>query len=458
MEPFCCLLYLAAALPAAPAASNSEDEKVLREAKVAAEGPALLDYLRRHTLTAAQREQVRTALPRLGHDEFKVRQEASTALLRMGPAIVPHLRRALDDPDEEVRERLRAALAALEPGTRPGVSAAVVRLVRTRPPAGAVAVLLAYLPEAEDETVEDETVMALAVLGVSDGKVAAAVADALKDADPVLRSAAAVILGRSGTAEQRAAVQALLADPNPLVRFRAAQGLLAARERAALPALAALVSEGPLTTALRADELLACTAGPRAPRLFGTDAAARRRSRAAWETWARLHGAADLARRPVDLPPFHPTLRAAAAARRFVVALLRDEREMARSLSDLPFLVNGEQVMNARGDLEQFLVPFARNLGNQGLDSRVLWTRFVEPAPRKASLAERDFLARFRKERICRIEVVCPDSEPAAPLAPGLRPDGSAFFTLALQVRLGGDRPRVVALHLCSTVLDVGGW
>jgi HEAT repeat protein len=148
MAHFCRLLCLTAALPLPPAPSVSADEKVLREAKVSADGPSLLEYLRRRTLTAAQREKVRGLLPRLGDDDFKVRQQASAGLLALGPAVVPHLRRALDDPDEEVRERLRAALAVLEPAARPAVSAAVVRLLRARAPADAVPVLLAYLPEA----------------------------------------------------------------------------------------------------------------------------------------------------------------------------------------------------------------------------------------------------------------------------------------------------------------------
>jgi HEAT repeat protein len=448
VSTFCCLLCLAAALPAAPAVTNSEDEKVLREAKVGGDGPALLDYLRKHTLTAAQREQVRTQVPRLGNDDFKVRQQASAALLALGPAIVPHLRRALDDPDEEVRERLRAALAVLEPAVRPAVSAAVVRLVRVRAPAGAVAVLLACLPEADDETVEDEAVMALAVLGVTDGKVAAAVADALEDADPVRRAAAALVLGRSGTPEQRAAVQGLLADPNPLVRFRAAQGLLAVRERAALPALAALVGEGPISVSVRADELLACVAGPRAPRVFGTDEAIRRRSRAAWDAWVRRSGASDLARRAVDLPPVNPTLRAAAAGRRFVLALLHDEREVVKAHSDVPFLLGGETVLPARSDLEQQLVPLGQNLRNQVSNPLVLWTRFADTAARKESATERDFLARFRKEGVCPIEVLWAGSEVPVQLLAGQRPGSIDFSDLVLQVRLGGDRPPVVALEV----------
>jgi HEAT repeat protein len=434
VDHLCGLLCLAAALPVAPATTASEDEKVLREARVSADGPSLLDYLRRHTLTAAQRDQVRGLLPRLGDDDFKVRQQASAGLLALGPAVAPHLRRALDDPDEEVRERLRAALAVLEPASRPAVSAAVARLVRARALAGAVPVLLTYLPEADNEAVEDEVASTLAVLGVSEGKVAAVVADALKDADPVRRAAAALVLGRSGTREQRAAAQALLADPSPLVRWRAAQGLVAAHDRAALPALAALVGEAPLAVAVRADELLALVAGPRAPRVFGTDAAGRRRMRAAWETWARLHGPADLGRAAVDLPPFNPALRAAAAGRRLVVALHHDDREVSKDATDVPFLL-GEQVLATRGDLENSLIPFAQGLRNQAPAALVLWTRFAEAGPRAVPPAASAFLARFRKGEVRPVEVLWQAPE-----------RGVELQDLALVVRLAGDRVRIVAL------------
>jgi hypothetical protein len=261
------------------------------------------------------------------------------------------------------------------------------------------------------------------------------VAEALKDADPARRAAAALVLGRSGTAEQRAAVQALLADPSPLVRFRAAQGLLGARERAALPALAALAGEAPWPVAVRADELLACVAGPHAPRLFGTDAAARRRARAAWDAWVRRHGAADLAHGAVDLSPANPALRAGAAARRLVLSLLRDEREACRDASEAPFLVGGEQLLNTRGDLDNFLPQFAQGLRNQSSGTPVVWTRFGEAAPRAASPTERTFLARFRKGEVYPVELFWQGPE-----------RGGEVQNLTLLVRLAGERPRVVAL------------
>src|SRR5262249_19866067 len=149
---------------------------------------------------------------------------------------------------------------------------------------------LEYLPSAADDVVEDEVCTTLALLGVQDGKVAAVLPPALEDKTAIRRAAAALVLGRSGTAEQRAAVRGLLDDADAGVRLRAAQGLLAGRDGRAVPALAALLSEGPPEVAARAEELLYCLAGAGAPRVaLGNNPAARKRCRAAWEQWWKLN-------------------------------------------------------------------------------------------------------------------------------------------------------------------------
>ena len=85
---------------------------------------------------------------------------------------------------------------------RAAQSAAAARLIRQRAPEGAAAALLAYAPDADSDAAEDEIVASLAILGVHDGKVDAAVVAALKDKAPACRAAAGVVVGRSGTAEQ----------------------------------------------------------------------------------------------------------------------------------------------------------------------------------------------------------------------------------------------------------------
>ena len=257
------------ATPIAPAAP-ADDEQLLKDAKVGVDGSALLAYFQQHTTTADQQERIRGLIRRLGDDSYKVREKASADLAKLGAAAVPHLRSALNDPDEEIKERAEILLKNAE-GTenRAAQSAAAARLLRQRAPEGAAAALLAYAPDADNDAVENEVVASLAVLGVHDGKVDAAVVAALKDKAPGRRAAAGVVVGRSGTAEQRADVQKLLTDPDPRVRFRAAQGLLAGRDRSAVPALIALVKEGSPDLAYQADELLSCAVGSRAAHARG---------------------------------------------------------------------------------------------------------------------------------------------------------------------------------------------
>ena len=146
-----------------------------------------------------------------------------------------------------------------------------------------------------------------------DGKVDAFVVAALKDKQANRRAAAGVAVGRSGTPEQRAEVQALLADPDPRVRFRAAQGLLAGRDRAGIPALVALVKDGPTDLAFRSSELLSCAIGVRAPRVpFGEDPAApslRQSLGSLGENTPQRRRT--FSRADADLPAFNPALRRA---------------------------------------------------------------------------------------------------------------------------------------------------
>src|ERR1700722_1447425 len=220
------LASLASAAPTAPPAAGSEDEKLLKEAKIGVDGPDLLDFFRQHTTAPAQQEQILALIHQLGDDSFKMRRKASADLAALGPRAVSFLRRALNDPDEEIKDQVETLLKDVT-GTdaQAAQSAAAARLIRVRAPANAVAVLLSYLPDAADDAVEDEVLASLAVLAVHDGKVDSVIAAALHDKKSSRRAAAGLVLGRSGTPEQRSEVHALLLDADPHVRFRVAQGL-----------------------------------------------------------------------------------------------------------------------------------------------------------------------------------------------------------------------------------------
>lgn len=65
-------------------------------------------------LDAAIKPQCLKLIEKLGDDAFAQREGASQELFRLGRATLPHLRRALTDPDLEVRNRAKKIIAALE--------------------------------------------------------------------------------------------------------------------------------------------------------------------------------------------------------------------------------------------------------------------------------------------------------------------------------------------------------
>jgi hypothetical protein len=286
-----------------------QDEQLLREARVGTDGDGLLTFLRRRTLTDADREKLEQLIRRLGNEAFAEREKATAELVARGPLAVPFLNRAKRDPDAEVAHRAEECLREIAAGPGPAVSAAVVRQLARRAPAGALAGLLNYVPFADDQAVEEEVLAAL--VSVARGMPDPALVKALGDDQPRRRGAAAHVLGRSPDKGQRAAVAKLLRDPEMPVRLRAARGLLAGRDKAAVPALIDLLACDVPDIPWQAEELLARLAGDKAPDATAGDGSkpARRKQRDAWADWWRRHAdQVDLTRMEQEPPEFGLTL------------------------------------------------------------------------------------------------------------------------------------------------------
>src|SRR5262249_31009351 len=90
-----------------------------------------------------------------------------------------------------------------------------------------------------------------------------------------------------GDPAQRASARKRLADADPLVRLRAAQGLLGRGRKEGVPALIDLLRGTPLEVAWQAEELLHWAAADKAPEavLSAGSEAARNRCRDAWRAW-----------------------------------------------------------------------------------------------------------------------------------------------------------------------------
>jgi HEAT repeat protein len=261
-------------------------EAVLQEAKVETDGASLLRFFRDRTLTADDTARLTDAVRRLGDDDFDTREKASDELIRAGRKALPFLKAAERDKDPERARRVAQCLQEIESGVEIRRIVAAARVLRDRPFPGAAPVLLAYLPQAGDQQVEDALLRALLAVGVKEGKPDAALEKALTDKDMLRRVAAAYVLGRA-VPEQRAAVRRLFADPEPRVRFEAALALAHSGDKEAVPALIALLADGPMPLGWRAQEILYRVAGDKAPTLalVDEDPAKRAAVAEAWRGW-----------------------------------------------------------------------------------------------------------------------------------------------------------------------------
>jgi HEAT repeat protein len=300
-----CLLALLLGQPAWTAEEPDPvklDEAQLLELNLSSDGPALVEFLRQQVRPIKDPQRLGKLIKELGDDNFRVRIQATEALVGIGPPALPALREALNEPDVEVVRRAESCIAAIEKLTTPTLTAAVVRLLAVRRPEQAAATLLEYLPRVEDPLLVNEIARALARVGVQDGKADPLLLRALADRSPRTRGVVAEALGR-GAPGNRTEVRKLAAeDPDPGVRLRAALGLVAGRDRAGVVALLRLLPDVPAEHAWEIEVVLERLAGDKGPVVVpGDTPAARKKAQEAWQAWWMQHGAAvDLARADPD--------------------------------------------------------------------------------------------------------------------------------------------------------------
>jgi hypothetical protein len=401
------LLVAATAFAIAARADDSvssvqEDENLLSEAKLKSDGSALLEFFRKRTGKDADLERLVKLIPKLGDENFAIRWSAAEEIRGIEPAqAVPGVlrRSGLSHPDEEVRDQCRVLIRRIEKqlGASPKLAAAAARLMRVRKPDGCLTVLLAYLPFAADEQAEDEVLTSIAILAVKNDKVDSSLAAALKDPVAARKGVAALLLGRSGSVDEKKAVTALLDDGDTLIRLRAAQGLIAGHDKSAVPALIALLTDGTLDEAVHAEDMLACiAAGQRGPRIpLGDSEAGRKKCREAWTTWWTANeDKVNLAKADVDLSAFNPTLKMRETIRRLLVAFNRADSEAVLNLAEAPFYCG--QVYSTREALEpeltNVLIACHQSALTNGASSLVTLEEYLKTAPPQ----EKELLAQLK--------------------------------------------------------------
>jgi HEAT repeat protein len=280
----------------APKEFLQEDEasrKVCRDAWVAwwkaNDGPGLLEFFRKQTPTDVERDHIKDLIRQLNDDMFTVRADAEKQLAFYGPKALSLLRSALQGARPEAAPPGLGALRSIEKEAPRGSSLTdAARLLALRRPPGAVEVLLAYLPCAEDDNVVAEIWSALSALALRDGKLDTALVAALSDKNVARRAGAAVALCRGGTPEIQPDVRKLLKDEEPEVRLHVATAMVAEADKDAVPVLIDLLTQLPADQVWKAEGVLQRVALERAPNVTpGGDAAERKKCRDAWAEWWR---------------------------------------------------------------------------------------------------------------------------------------------------------------------------
>jgi hypothetical protein len=286
----CCLALVGAVVrPVEGDPEAAADEQTLRAARLEVDGPSLLDFFRKRTLTPADHERLAGLVRQLGDRSYKVREKAVTELSTTGRAAVPFLEPAVKDSDPEVVRRAERCLRRIRRGDDDFLAVAAARLLARRKPAGTAEVLLAYAPFADSEDVTPEVRAALAAVAWPGDQPAAVLVKGLADAHPLKRALAAEALIRAAPAGRRAAYHKLLKDPDPAVRLRVALAFLDARDREAVPVLIALVAQLPRGQDWQSEEPLFFLAGQDPPRGVQAEGATPARRSAAWAEWWRQH-------------------------------------------------------------------------------------------------------------------------------------------------------------------------
>ncbi|MFL5240922.1 MAG: HEAT repeat domain-containing protein [Gemmataceae bacterium] len=262
------------------------------------DGPGLLATLRKQTPSDTQREEI-VALIRQLNEEGETRQKAIEQLTAFGPVAYSLVRQAAR-PEEKTKNVAALVFKNLEKKESLPNVVDLARLLRVRRPSGAIEALLAYLPAAEEEAV-DEVCSTLASLGVADGKPDGALVRALSDKVGARRAGAAVALVRARVKDSMPAIQKLLQDPEPSVRLQVASALIPQGQKEAVPVLIELIAQLPVNKGWEAENLLYRLAEDKPPTTMLSDDASRKKCHDAWAGWWKANAAkVDLGKLDVD--------------------------------------------------------------------------------------------------------------------------------------------------------------
>jgi HEAT repeat protein len=330
------------------------DEKVLRDARLATDGPSLLKYFRDRTHKQADPKRLALLVDNLGDPKFSVREQAYTELLTLGVTSLEALKQASKHDDEEVRNRAAELRQQIEERADPGIQSATARLIGWRQPEGAAEVLLNYLPQAADDSVMDDICDALAKVAVRSGKVEPSVVACLNDKQAVKRGAAGAAVVAADVKDLLPAAKGLLTDRAALVRLRVAVALVATHDRDGVQPMIDCLRELSAEHTWSAEEYLLRIAGDKAPAVsLGKDEASQADCFRAWDDWWKANA------KKIDLANIDYAARPVG----FTMVICQNRAVVNKQVKQSTFVCELDRAKNVRwkfdvpiGSMDAFLV------------------------------------------------------------------------------------------------------
>jgi hypothetical protein len=426
------------------------DLKLFDDAKLSPKDADLVDFLRKRLPDPKDLKRVEDLIGKLSSKSFKEREEATAELVKVGPPALSALRHVVEGTAElELKKRCDRCIKEIEKKSPNTLVMAAARLLKARQAPGACTILLQYLPFAPDEAVEEEVIAAIYELAlegarldvfppqVKAGKLNPVAVQALVDKEASRRAVAALVVGQFGSPAQRNDVKKLLTDASPHVRFRAAQGLLAARDKSGVPVLVELLGKGPMTLALQAEDLLSVVAQEKGPNVALTEKEeSRGKAQESWKAWwDKNQGTVDVSKLQLDSPFGGLTTRAGAGAVAFINAIIKFDVELVKKTTDVPFTIGGFMTFNTREDFDTFLNQ-NKGGGPDNLKFKVGKVISAAEYMKTAPEQERGFL---EASRPAQVHVVYVDINEGAG-------GGGPNQSLPLFVRISGGRAKCIGI------------
>ncbi|QVL33239.1 PQQ-binding-like beta-propeller repeat protein [Telmatocola sphagniphila] len=276
-----------------PFNQEKADIELLKSVQVENNGPALLDLIRKRTLDVDSRNRLQNLIVNLGDESFEVREQASDDIEKFGPIAVPVIKQKERTGEPEVVRRCMRLLEKIDKVPTTGVIAAACRLLAKHKTEGIPAVLLAYVPLSDEDSLTTEIQNTLQSVHAKGDQPDPVLWQATSSKDPVIRGMVLEIFARSPSAQLRSKAQEIASKDTDLdIQLRTYVALIqTGKDKALVPAMIRLMGEVPMDKGWRAEEMLCRLAGDKAPAVaLGTDEASRKKARDAWDAWWKQNG------------------------------------------------------------------------------------------------------------------------------------------------------------------------